>query len=30
MVPATAHHLMVEAVKANILPVSRLPKVLEA
>jgi hypothetical protein len=30
MVPATAHHLMVEAVKANILPASRLPKVLEA
>ncbi len=28
--PAEAHHLMVEAVKANILPASRLPKVIEA
>lgn len=30
MVPERAHHFMVEAVKANILPVSRLPRVLEA
>jgi hypothetical protein len=28
--PATAHHLMVEAVKARILPASRLPKIIEA
>jgi len=28
--PAHAHHLMVEAVKANVLPPSRLPKVIEA
>ena len=28
--PADAHHLMVEAVKANVVPVSRLPKVIEA
>jgi len=28
--PAHAHHLMVEAVKANVLPASRLPKVIEA
>ncbi len=28
--PAQAHHLMVEAVKAIILPASRLPKVIEA
>ena len=28
--PAHAHHLMVEAVKAYVLPASRLPKVLEA
>jgi len=28
--PAHAHHLMVEAVKGNILPASRLPKVIEA
>ena len=28
--PAQAHHLMVEAVKANVLPASRLPKVIEA
>ncbi|MBI4426276.1 MAG: hypothetical protein HY567_01760 [Candidatus Kerfeldbacteria bacterium] len=28
--PAYAHHLMVEAVKANVLPASRLPKVIEA
>ena len=27
---AHAHHLMVEAVKANVLPASRLPKVIEA
>lgn len=25
-----AHHLMVEAVRANVLPASRLPKVIEA
>ena len=30
MVPATAHHLLVEAVSANILPASRFPRVLEA
>lgn len=30
MGPERAHHLMVEAVKAHILPASRLPKVLEA
>ena len=28
--PAHAHHLMVKAVKANVLPASRLPKVIEA
>ncbi len=28
--PATAHHLMVEAIQANVLPASRLPKVIEA
>jgi hypothetical protein len=28
--PAQAHHLMVEAVKADVLPASRLPKVIEA
>ncbi|OFV84717.1 MAG: hypothetical protein A2W26_13650 [Acidobacteria bacterium RBG_16_64_8] len=28
--PAHAHHLMVEAIRANVLPASRLPKVLEA
>ncbi len=28
--PAHAHHLMVEAVKASVLPASRLPKVIEA
>ena len=28
--PAHAHHLMVEAVRANVLPASRLPKVMEA
>src|SRR6266850_7619181 len=28
--PARAHHLMVEAVKANVVPASRLPKVIEA
>ncbi len=28
--PATAHHLMVEAIRGNVLPASRLPKVLEA
>jgi hypothetical protein len=30
MAPATAHRLMVEAVKAHILPTSRLPHVLQA
>src|SRR5438093_1405141 len=28
--PAHAHHLMIEAVKANVIPASRLPKVIEA
>ena len=28
--PAHAHHLMIEAIRANVLPASRLPKVLEA
>jgi uncharacterized protein DUF932 len=28
--PAHAHHLMVEAVKASVVPASRLPKVIEA
>jgi hypothetical protein len=28
--PAQAHHLMVEAIRANVLPASRLPKVIEA
>jgi hypothetical protein len=28
--PHRAHHLMVEAVRANVLPASRLPKVIEA
>lgn len=28
--PAHAHHLMVEVIRANVLPASRLPKVLEA
>jgi hypothetical protein len=28
--PAYAHHLMVEAIKVNVLPASRLPKVIEA
>lgn len=28
--PPTAHHLMVEAIRANVLPASRLPKVIEA
>jgi hypothetical protein len=28
--PAAAHHLMVEGIKANVLPASRLPKVIEA
>jgi len=28
--PAQAHHLMVEAIRAHVLPASRLPKVLEA
>jgi hypothetical protein len=28
--PAHAHHLMVEAIKSNVLPASRLPKVIEA
>lgn len=27
--PAHAHHLMIEAVKANVVPASRLPKVIE-
>lgn len=30
MAPVTAHHLMVEAVRANVIAASRLPKVLEA
>lgn len=30
LTPERAHHVMVEAVKANVLPVSRLPKVIEA
>lgn len=28
--PADAHHLMVEAIRSNVLPASRLPKVIEA
>ncbi len=28
--PETAHHLMVEAIRASVLPASRLPKVIEA
>lgn len=28
--PAHAHHLMVKAIRANVLPASRLPKALEA
>ena len=28
--PAHAHHLMIEAIRGNVLPASRLPKVLEA
>jgi hypothetical protein len=28
--PAHAHHLIVEAIRANVLPASRLPKVLGA
>ena len=28
--PAHAHHLMVEAIKGNVVPASRLPKVIEA
>ena len=28
--PAQAHHLMVEAIRAHVLPASRLPKVIEA
>jgi len=28
--PARAHHLMVEAIKSDVLPASRLPKVIEA
>src|SRR5260221_13639486 len=28
--PAPAHHLMVEAIRASVLPASRLPKVIEA
>ena len=27
---AHAHHLMVEAIRSNVLPASRLPKVIEA
>jgi hypothetical protein len=27
--PSIAHHLMVEAIRANVLPASRLPKVIE-
>ena len=27
---AQAHHLMIEAIRANVLPASRLPKVMEA
>lgn len=30
LAPSDAHHLMVEAVKANVVPASRLPKVIEA
>ena len=30
LVPPQAHHLMVEAIRANVLPASRLPKVIEA
>ena len=30
LLPPTAHHLMVEAIRANVLPASRLPKVIEA
>jgi hypothetical protein len=30
LTPADAHHLMVEAIRAKVLPASRLPKVLEA
>jgi hypothetical protein len=30
LVPAQAHHLMVEAIRAYVLPASRLPKVIEA
>lgn len=28
--PAAAHHLMIEAIRSNVLPASRLPKVIEA
>lgn len=28
--PAQAHHFMVEAIRASVLPASRLPKVIEA
>ena len=28
--PAAAHHVMVEAISSNVLPASRLPKVIEA
>lgn len=28
--PVLAHHLMVEAIRADVLPASRLPKVIEA
>jgi hypothetical protein len=30
LVPTSAHHLIVQAIRANVLPASRLPKVLEA
>ena len=28
--PATAHHLMVQAIRSGVLPASRLPKIIEA
>jgi hypothetical protein len=28
--PHSAHHLMVEAIRSNVLPASRLPKVIQA
>jgi hypothetical protein len=30
LTPTVAHHLMVEAIRSNVLPASRLPKVIEA